>query len=156
MTKSHRWRALKWDTSLKVLIAVLLLLCIIVPLQTVAANNLVVNGWPKIPLYNWSDPMDIPASLTVNQFHARTDPSTCTFEVEFYAFPNGTLAEGSTFRFNFNDGSAPLVTPLPYASHAYGPGMWHPNVTVWPFQASPYTIPLPMPLIIVPVDGCGV
>ncbi len=154
MTKSHRWRALKRDTYLKVLIAVILLLCIIVPLQTVAANNLVVNGWAKIPLYNWSDPMDIPASLTVNQFHARTDPSTCTFEVEFYAFPNGTVCED--FVFNFNDGSDPFTTPLPYASHEYGPGKYNPNVTVYPCQASSYTISLPMPLIIVPVDGCGV
>ncbi len=38
MTKSHRWRVLKRDTYLKVLIAVLLLLCVAFPVQAAIAD----------------------------------------------------------------------------------------------------------------------
>jgi PKD repeat protein len=51
MTKSHRWRVLKRDTYLKVLIAVLLLLCVAFPVQAADAD---FTGSPtsgKVPLF---------------------------------------------------------------------------------------------------------
>ena len=149
MTKSHWWRVLKRDTYLKVLITVAILLCIVLPLQTVADDSVIPIEWPKIPLYNWSNPNEIPDSLTVNQFHARTDPGTGVFMAEFYAFPTKDLGESPAFIWNFNDGSVPVTSDLPEASHPYGPGIYYPNVTVQPTGGSPYDVSLPMPLVVV-------
>ena len=150
MTKSHRWRVLKRGTYMKVLVTVAILLCIIVPLQTVAeTNNLGSIDWGKlIPIYNWSNPDEINGSLTVNQFYARTDPSTCMVEVDFYAFPTKALGENPQFNWSFNDTSTSLTTG-PETSHSYGPGIYYPSVTV---QPSGEVLQLPMALVVV---GCS-
>ena len=150
MTKSHWWRVLKRENYLKVLVTVAILLCIVVPLQTVAqTNDLGTIDWGKlIPIYNWSNPNEINGSLTVNQFHARTAPPSCMVEIDFYAFPTKGLGENSNFTWDLNDHSTSLTT-VPETSHSYRPGIYYPSLTV---QPSGEVLKLPMALVI--VDGC--
>jgi PKD repeat protein len=107
----------------------------------------ITTTYPDIPLYFNSDPNQTPGSLVVNKFYAETDPATGKFLAEFTAFPTNLSDNEVNFCWDFDDGTTD-TTGVPETTHAYGPGIFEPEVEVYN-DGTHYTLKLPTYLIVV-------